>query len=194
MSAPTFKEGLEDVVAGTSSICFLDGIAGRLLYYGYDVHDLATNSSFEEVAYLLWHGELPTDVQLSQLRAVEHSYRHLPADVRAAIELVPLDAHPMDEVRTAVSLIGARDLAGTGSVLDVSGTVEENVARSIRSSQAGTPWLLTSSMSARCGSMCAYITRLPSGPSPSSSRRESATTSSSPSGNSRRSSGRCVSA
>jgi citrate synthase len=103
-----------------------------LTYRGYPVQDLAAHCSFEQVAYLLWHGELPTDVQLSQLRALERSYRHLPADVRAAIELVPLDAHPMDEVRTAVSLIGARDLAGTGSVLDVSGTVEENVARSIR--------------------------------------------------------------
>ena len=56
----------------------------------------------------------------------------MPADVRAAIDLVPVDAHPMDEVRTAVSLIGARDLAGTGSVLDASGSAEENLARSIR--------------------------------------------------------------
>jgi citrate synthase len=132
MTEPDIKKGLAGVYVDYTAVSKVNPETNSLLYRGYPVQELAATQPFEAVAYLLWHGELPTDVQLSQLRAVEHSYRHLPADVRAAIELVPLDAHPMDEVRTAVSLIGARDLAGTGSVLDVSGTVEENVARSIR--------------------------------------------------------------
>ena len=60
--APTgrFKAGLEDVVAGTSSICLVDGIEGRLLYRGYDIRDLAENSTFAETCYLLWYGRLPS--------------------------------------------------------------------------------------------------------------------------------------
>ena len=126
------KKGLAGVVVDYTAISKVNPETNSLLYRGYPVHELAATQPFEAVAYLLWHGELPTAVQLAQLHALERSYRVLPADVRAAIELVPLDAHPMDEVRTAVSLIGARDLAGTASVLDVSGSNEENLARSIR--------------------------------------------------------------
>ena len=126
------KKGLAGVVVDYTAISKVNPETNSLLYRGYPVHELAATQPFEAVAYLLWHGELPSAVQLAQLHALERSYRVLPADVRAAIELVPLDAHPMDEVRTAVSLIGARDLAGTASVLDVSGSNEENLARSIR--------------------------------------------------------------
>jgi 2-methylcitrate synthase/citrate synthase II len=126
------KKGLAGVVVDYTAISKVNPETNSLLYRGYPVHELAATQPFEAVAYLLWHGELPTEIQLAQLHALERSYRVLPADVRAAIELVPLDAHPMDEVRTAVSLIGARDLAGTASVLDVSGSIEENLARSIR--------------------------------------------------------------
>jgi 2-methylcitrate synthase/citrate synthase II len=132
MTEPDIKKGLAGVYVDYTAVSKVNPETNSLLYRGYPVQELAATQPFEAVAYLLWHGELPTDVQLSQLRALDRAYRPLPADVRAAIELVPLDAHPMDEVRTAVSLIGARDLAGTGSVLDVSGTVEENIARSIR--------------------------------------------------------------
>ncbi len=132
MTETEIKKGLAGVTVDYTAVSKVNPETNSLLYRGYPVHELAATQPFEAVAYLLWHGELPTDVELAQLRALEHSYRPLPADVRAAIELVPLDAHPMDEVRTAVSLIGARDLAGTGSVLDVSGTMEENLARSIR--------------------------------------------------------------
>src|ERR1051325_3846286 len=55
-----FKAGLEDVVAGTSSICLVDGIEGRLLYRGYDIQDLADNATFAETAFLLWYEHLPT--------------------------------------------------------------------------------------------------------------------------------------
>jgi citrate synthase len=132
MTEPDIKKGLAGVTVDYTAVSKVNPDTNSLLYRGYPVQELAATQPFEAVAYLLWHGELPTEVQLAQLRALERSYRHLPADVRAVIELVPLDAHPMDEVRTAVSLIGARDLAGTGSVLEVSGSIEENLARSIR--------------------------------------------------------------
>lgn len=132
MTEPDIKKGLAGVVVDYTAISKVNPETNSLLYRGYPVQELASTQPFEAVAYLLWHGELPNDVQLAQLRATERSYRHLPADVRAAIDLVPIDAHPMDEVRTAVSLIGARDLAGSGSVLDASGSAEENLARSIR--------------------------------------------------------------
>lgn len=129
---PDIKKGLAGVVVDYTAVSKVNPDTNSLLYRGYPVQELAATQPFEAVAYLLWNGELPDDVQLAQLRATERSYRALPADVRAAIDLVPLDAHPMDEVRTAVSLIGARDLAGTGSVLDASGSADENLARSIR--------------------------------------------------------------
>lgn len=132
MTEPDIRKGLAGVVVDYTAVSKVSPASNALLYRGYPVHELAATQPFEAVAHLLWHGELPTDVQLAQLRATERQYRPLPADVRAAIDLVPVDAHPMDEVRTAVSLIGARDLAGTGSVLDASGSEEENLARSIR--------------------------------------------------------------
>ncbi|MFB7883403.1 bifunctional 2-methylcitrate synthase/citrate synthase [Microbacterium sp. NPDC056057] len=132
MTDPDIKKGLAGVVVDYTAVSKVNPETNSLLYRGYPVQELASTQPFEAVAYLLWYGELPTDVQLAQLRATERAYRHLPAEVRAAIDLVPIDAHPMDEVRTAVSLIGARDLAGTGSVLEVSGSAEENLARSIR--------------------------------------------------------------
>ncbi|WP_341996184.1 bifunctional 2-methylcitrate synthase/citrate synthase [Microbacterium sp. LWH7-1.2] len=132
MSEPDIKKGLAGVVVDYTAVSKVNPETNSLLYRGYPVQELAATQPFEAVAYLLWHGDLPTDVQLAQLRATERAYRHLPADVRAAIDLVPIDAHPMDEVRTAVSLIGAKDLAGAGSVLDVSGSADENLARSVR--------------------------------------------------------------
>ena len=58
------KAGLEDVVAASSAICYLDGARGVLAYFGYDIHDLARGASFEEVCYLLWHGRLPSRAEL----------------------------------------------------------------------------------------------------------------------------------
>ena len=61
-------KGLEGVVAASSAICTVDGLKGVLIYRGYDIHDLAQNSTFEEVVHLLWHGELPTRAELEQLK------------------------------------------------------------------------------------------------------------------------------
>jgi citrate synthase len=132
MTDTEIKKGLAGVVADVTSISKVNPETNSLLYRGYPVHELAATQPVEAVAHLLWHGELPDDTQLAELRRVERSHRALRDDVRAAIELTPLDAHPMDEVRSAISVLGASDLAGTGSVLDATGTPEENLARSIR--------------------------------------------------------------
>ncbi|WP_338038587.1 bifunctional 2-methylcitrate synthase/citrate synthase [Microbacterium paulum] len=132
MTMPDIHKGLAGVVADVTAISKVNPETNSLLYRGYPVHELAATQSAEAVAYLLWNGDLPTDEQLAALRSTERAHRALQDDVKAAIDLTPLDAHPMDEVRTAVSVLGARDLAGTGSVLDATGTPEENLARSIR--------------------------------------------------------------
>ncbi|MBN9215511.1 MAG: 2-methylcitrate synthase [Microbacterium sp. SCN 70-200] len=125
-------KGLTGVIADVTAISKVNPETNSLLYRGYPVHELAATQSLEAVAYLLWNGDLPDADQLAALRATERAHRRLAEDVKAVIDLTPLDAHPMDEVRSAVSVLGARDLAGTGSVLDATGTAEENLERSIR--------------------------------------------------------------
>lgn len=132
MTEPDIKKGLAGVVVDTTAISKVNPETNSLLYRGYPVQELAATQSFEAVAYLLWHGELPTSEQLAALRAQERSHRALADNVKAAIDLIPVEAHPMDEVRTAVSLIGASDANAGGSVLDAGGSPEENLERSIR--------------------------------------------------------------
>ncbi|MGH8954241.1 MAG: bifunctional 2-methylcitrate synthase/citrate synthase [Microbacterium sp.] len=132
MTEPDIKKGLAGVVVDTTAISKVNPETNSLLYRGYPVQELAATQPFEAVAYLLWHGELPTADELAAFRAEERLHRALADSVKAAIDLVPLDAHPMDEVRTAVSLIGASDTNAGGSVLDAGGSPEENLERSIR--------------------------------------------------------------
>ena len=99
------QRGLEDVVALESRICFIDGRQGRLIYQGYDIRDLAAKSTFEEVAYLLWYGRLPTVAQLADLRKRFGSLRTLPEPVVERIRSLPLESHPMDVLRTTVSML-----------------------------------------------------------------------------------------
>jgi citrate synthase len=102
-------KGLEGVVAANSEICFIDGLAGRLIYRGYEIGDLVENTTFEEVAHLLWEGTLPNRAELTtflhQLAAAEPLPRH----VMAMLHAIPRDAAPMDVLRTAVSALGATD-------------------------------------------------------------------------------------
>jgi citrate synthase len=100
-----FKRGLEDVVALESRVCFIDGHQGRLLFQGYDIRDLATHSTFEEVAYLLWYGRLPTAAQLTDLRQRFGTLRTLPPPLVEQIQAMPPDCNPMDLLRTAVSAL-----------------------------------------------------------------------------------------
>ena len=126
------QKGLAGVVADTTAISKVNPETNSLLYRGYPVQELAATQPLEAVAHLLWNGELPSERELAALRAEERAHRGLAANVRAAIDLLPVTAHPMDEVRTAVSVIGASDESGSGSVLDAAGSPEENLARSVR--------------------------------------------------------------
>jgi citrate synthase len=112
MAVEGFKAGLEDVVANTSEICFIDGHEGRLVYRGYNVADLAETTSFEEVVYLLWKGDLPTKTQLTQLRAELAESAPLSPPVKSLLKSLPHETHPMDALRTAVSLAGIYDPDG----------------------------------------------------------------------------------
>jgi len=125
-------KGLAGVTVDYTAISKVNPETNSLLYRGYPVQELAATQPFEAVAYLLWHGELPTRQELAEFRAREREHRELQPEVKAAIDLVPLDAHPMDEVRTAISVMGARELAGKGSVLEASGSAEDNLERSVR--------------------------------------------------------------
>jgi len=107
-SSPKVHRGLKDVYFERSAATFIDGKAGELRYRGYSIHDLAQNSSFEETAYLLLHGELPTTAQLAQFDAALKAARTIPPPVFDIIVAVKT-AHPMQVLRTAVSALGAFD-------------------------------------------------------------------------------------
>src|SRR6202166_5005493 len=102
-------KGLEGVVATTSSICYIDGDEGVLAYRGYDIHDLAYRSSFEEVCYLLWFGRLPKADELKSLRQRMADERKLDVSVIDLLELAPKHALPMDVLRTIVSALSFYD-------------------------------------------------------------------------------------
>jgi 2-methylcitrate synthase len=102
------KAGLEDVVAATSAICYLDGDRGVLAYYGYDIHDLARGASFEEVCYLLWHGRLPNRAELGDLQSQLAAARPLPEGVLRLMKQLPT-SDGMDVLRTMTSVLGHFD-------------------------------------------------------------------------------------
>jgi citrate synthase len=102
-------KGLEGVVATTSSICYIDGERGVLAYRGIDIHELADNSSFEEVCYLLWFGHLPTRNELRELRERLCEERKLDASIIYRLQLAPKHALPMDVLRTMVSSLSFYD-------------------------------------------------------------------------------------
>jgi citrate synthase len=104
----TIARGLKDVYLDTTESSFIDGEQGILLYRGYSIHDLAENSSFIEVCYLLLHGSLPTAEELAAFEKRITDQRALPAGVIDVIRIVQ-NAHPMDVLRTAVSALSAFD-------------------------------------------------------------------------------------
>lgn len=105
----TTTDGLEDIVAANSQICDLDGQLGKLTYFGVDIHDLAQHSTFEETAYLLWHGVLPTRAQLEEVKAQLCANRVLPGPVTELMRLLPTTTSPMDVLRTVVSSLSSFD-------------------------------------------------------------------------------------
>ena len=104
-----WKAGLEDVIAARSGICTIDGAAGRLYYRGYEIGELAGHASFEDVTWLLWHGELPAPADSRTFAARLDGARGLPAPVLALLRSLPRDCHPLDALRTAVSLAASVD-------------------------------------------------------------------------------------
>ena len=107
-AAPKVKKSvaLSGTPAGNTALCTVGRSGNDLHYRGYDIHDLATKSSFEEVAHLLVHGTLPTGAQLAAYRTKLKRLRGLPVIVAEALELVPANAHPMDVLRTGCSILG----------------------------------------------------------------------------------------
>ena len=102
------KAGLEDVVAASSAICYLDGDRGVLAYYGYDIHDLARGASFEEVCYLLWHGRMPNRAELGDLQSQLAAARPIPEPVQRLMKQLPA-TDGMDALRTLTSALGHYD-------------------------------------------------------------------------------------
>src|SRR3954467_13012810 len=102
--------GLEDVVATTSAICYLDGERGVLAYCGYDIHDLAQSATFEEVCYLLWHRRLPTRAELGDLQSQFAAARALPEPIVRLMRSLPA-VDGMDALRTPTSALAHYDSA-----------------------------------------------------------------------------------
>ncbi len=106
MAATKKTGGLAGVTAGKTHICTVGKEGAGLTYRGYDIYDLADNASFEEVAHLLLHGKLPTQVELDAYIDRIKANRGLPEALMTVLEMVPKDAHPMDVLRTGVSFLG----------------------------------------------------------------------------------------
>src|SRR4029078_1599859 len=97
------KAGLEDVVAGESGICYIDGVKGILAYRGYNIHELAPNSTFEETSHLLWFGRLPNVATLNETSDKMPASRALPSQIISLMKAFPKDAAPMEVLRTTIS-------------------------------------------------------------------------------------------
>jgi citrate synthase len=124
-ATPT-NTGLEDVVAAPSGICYIDGDNGILSYRGYNIHDLAQHSTFEEVIYLLWYGRLPKREELDDLAAKLAANRAIPAELVSLMKSFPKSAKPMDALRTAISALGFYDPD------DGDNSIEANWRKSVR--------------------------------------------------------------
>ncbi|QOD94128.1 bifunctional 2-methylcitrate synthase/citrate synthase [Chryseoglobus sp. 28M-23] len=129
MTETEIKKGLAGVVVDETAVSKVNPETNSLLYRGYPVHELAERCTAEEVAYLLWHGELPDERQLAEFETLERSMRHLDPTAKDAIDALPLSAHPMDVVRTAVSVLGALDetLTTDATWIDADLTLERSI-------------------------------------------------------------------
>jgi 2-methylcitrate synthase/citrate synthase II len=105
---PAYSPGLAGVIAGETKICWVDPNAG-LAYRGYDIHEMAEQASFEEVAYLLINGDLPNFEQLGKFTRAIANERTVPKQVLEALRLMPKNTHPMDMLRTGVSMLAPFD-------------------------------------------------------------------------------------
>lgn len=108
--AAAAPKGLEGVSAGTSSISLVEGTEGRLSYRGYQIQELADNSTFEEVLYLLLYGELPNKTQLEQIETTLRQRRAIPEEAMAVLRVLPKTGEPIDVLRTVVSTLALLDI------------------------------------------------------------------------------------
>jgi citrate synthase len=140
------KAGLEDTVATSSEICYLDGDRGVLAYCGYDIHDLATHATFEEVCYLLWHRRLPTRAELGDLQSQLSAGRPIPEPVLRLMRALP-PGPSMDMLRTLTSALGHYDPDATD------GSPQANYRKAVR-------------LTAQIGSLVATMGRVQKGGAP----------------------------
>src|SRR5215212_9066549 len=105
-AATAASAGLRGVVAASSSIGDVNGEQGILIYQGYDIHDLAEHSTFEEVVFLLWNGRLPKQAELDALKREIGECYAVPTEIVDLIRSFPQGVDPMDTLRTAVSALG----------------------------------------------------------------------------------------
>src|SRR5215470_12184396 len=138
------KAGLEGIVASQSAISDVNGIQGRLIYAGYDIHDLAEHSTFEETIYLLWRLRLPTASELKELKGQLAAEAVLPDEINRLIVSLPATANPMDVLRTVVSALGHYDPDSSDN------SEAANVRKAIRLT-ARLPIVVTSFQRARNG-------------------------------------------
>lgn len=122
----SYSPGLEGVIAGESALCQVDEGAAGLRYRGYAIGDLAQWSSFEEVAYLLLYGRLPSRKELEDFSAIVAGHRDLPEPVERVLEGVRASMHPMDVLRTGISCLGLSDPDAQD------GSHEANLRKSVR--------------------------------------------------------------
>ncbi len=109
LSTPKIDRGLDDIYVKETSICFIDGQRGRLVYRGYDIRELAEYSTFEETVFLLLQGHLPNSAELEKAKADLAASRTLPPSVLKLLRSMPEHAPPMDVLRTAVSYMSGFD-------------------------------------------------------------------------------------
>ena len=109
MATAVASKGLEGIVATNSRICWIDGDAGVLAYRGIDIHELASKSTFEETAYLLWNGKLPNKSELAEFSKKLTAARKLPPQIIDLLKSFPKEATPMEVLRTAVSALSFYD-------------------------------------------------------------------------------------
>jgi citrate synthase len=115
---PVIYKGLENIYMDESSICFIDGFHSKLYYRGYSIEDLAANSTYEEVTYLLFYGRLPKRKELEDFKGWLKENREIPNQVIELIKKIPKDTHPMEVLRTVVSYLGNLDPGRSDLSLD----------------------------------------------------------------------------
>jgi 2-methylcitrate synthase/citrate synthase II len=128
MQYPNYSPGLEGVIAGVSTISEINSDKSTLEYRGYNVHDLAEQGCFEETAYLLLYGKLPSDAELSTFKRTLGEEREVPHAVYDVLKALPKNVHPMDMIRTAFSALAAFDPDYTAPATDQ----EANLRKAVR--------------------------------------------------------------